>query len=64
MFMSEVGRLIDNFSELCNDFNKEGYLVTIDFEKAFDLVNCVFLTEVIKKNQLWRNIYGMDYDFT
>ena len=50
MFMSEIGRLIDNFSELCNDFNKEGYLVTIDFEKAFDLVNCVFLTEVIKKN--------------
>ena len=48
-FISERGRLINDLLEVCDTFNKKGYLVTIDIEKAFDSVNHVFLTAILEK---------------
>ena len=48
-FISEGGRLINGLLEVCDTFNKKGYLVTIDIEKAFDSVNHVFLIAILEK---------------
>ena len=48
-FISEGGRLINDLLEVCDTFNKKGYLVTIDIEKAFDSVNHVFLIAIPEK---------------
>ena len=48
-FISEGGRLINDLLEVCDTFNKKGYLVTIDIEKAFDSVNHVFLIAILEK---------------
>ena len=42
MLISERGRLIDDLLEFCDMFNKEGLLVIIDIEKAFDSVIITF----------------------
>ena len=47
-FISEGGRLINDLLEVCDTFNKKGYLVTIDIEKVFDSVNHVFLIAIEK----------------
>ena len=41
--ISEGGRLISDLLEMSEVLNKEGFLVTIDIEKAFDSVNDHFL---------------------
>ena len=48
MFISERGRLIDDLLEFCDMFNKEGLLVIIDIEKAFDSVIITFLLRYSK----------------
>ena len=48
-FISEGGRLVNDLLEVCDTFNKKGYLVTIDIEKAFDSVNHVFLIAILEK---------------
>lgn len=47
--ISEGGRLIDKFPEICHVFNEESFLVTISIEKAFNTVNHNFLIMVLEK---------------
>ena len=47
--ISEGGRLISDLLEMSEVLNKEGFLVTIDIEKAFDSVNHNFLIAILEK---------------
>ena len=47
--ISEGGRLISDLLEMSEVLNKEGFLVTIDIEKAFDSVNHHFLIATLEK---------------
>ena len=47
--ISETGRLISDILEIADTLNLEGYLVTIDIEKAFDSLNHSFLIPFLKK---------------
>ena len=42
-FIGEWGRLISDILEMSERFNLEGYIVTVDIEKAFDSLSCSFL---------------------
>ena len=53
-FIGESGRLIDDVLKVCDMQKLSGYLLTVDFEKAFDSLN--FLIAVLKK-------YGFGDDF-
>ena len=55
-FIDESGRLIDDVNNVCDIKKIEGYLLTIDFEKVFDLLNHKFLVAALKK-------YGFCKDF-
>ena len=55
-FISEGGRLIDDLLELTDIYNKKGFLVTIDIEKAFDSVNHIFIIKVLES-------FGFGYSF-
>ena len=55
-FIGESGRLIDDVIKICDIKKISGYLLTIDFEKAFDSLNHKFLIAVLKK-------YGFGEDF-
>ena len=46
--ISEGGRLISDLLEMSEVLNKEGFLVTIDIEKAFDSVNHHFLIAFLR----------------
>ena len=46
--ISEGGRLISDLLEMSEVLNKEGFLVTIDIEKAFDSVNHHFLIAILE----------------
>ena len=48
-FICESGRLIADIIEITDIFNEEGFLVTMDIEKAFDPVDHTFLISVLKK---------------
>ena len=48
-FIGESGRLISDIIEVCDIKKLSGYLMTIDFEKAFDSMNCAFLIATLKK---------------
>ena len=48
-FIGESGRLIDNVIKVCHIEKTSGYLLTVDFEKAFDSSNHKFLIAVLKK---------------
>ena len=48
-FISQNGRLIYDILEACELFGVEGYLVTVDIQKAFDSINHCFLQSVLKK---------------
>ena len=48
-FISQNGRLIYDILEACELFGVEGYLVTVDIQKAFDSVNHCFLQSVLKR---------------
>ena len=55
-FIGESGRLIDDVIKVCDIQKIGGYLLTVDFEKAFDSLNHKFLIVVLKK-------YGFGEDF-
>ena len=55
-FISERERLIDDLLELTDIYNKKGFLVTIDIEKAFDSVNHIFIIKVLES-------FGFGYSF-
>ena len=55
-FIGESGRLIDDVIKVCDIQKISGYLLTVDFEKAFDSLNHKFLIAVLKK-------YGFGEDF-
>ena len=55
-FIGESGRLIDDVLKVCDVQKLSGYLLTVDFEKAFDSLNHNFLIVVLKK-------YGFGDDF-
>ena len=48
-FISESGRVISDILELTKTLALEGFLVTIDIEKAFDSVNHCFLLQILRK---------------
>ena len=48
-FLSESGRLISDILEIAKALALEGFLVTIDIEKAFDSVNHCFLLQILRK---------------
>ena len=51
--ISEGGRLISDLLEMSEVLHKEGFLVTIDIEKAFDSVNHHFLIAILEKIGFW-----------
>ena len=55
-FIGESGRLIADIIEITDILNKEGFLVTVDVEKALDSLDHTFLISVLKK-------FGFDNDF-
>ena len=55
-FISEGGRLIYDILEMSDLLQEEGYLLTVDIEKAFDSVEHPFLIAVLEK-------YGFGKDF-
>ena len=48
-FIGEIDRLIDDVLKVCDMQKLSGYLLTADFEKAFDSLNHNFLIAVLKK---------------
>ena len=48
-FIGESGKLISDVIELSDWFNTEGFLVTMDIEKAFDSLDHDFLSSVLTK---------------
>ena len=55
-FIDESSHLIDDVIKVCDIQKISGYLLTVDFRKAFDSLNHKFLIEVLKK-------YGFGKDF-
>ena len=55
-FISESGRVISDILEIAETLGLEGFLVTIDIEKAFDSVNHCFLLQILRK-------FGFGIDF-
>ena len=47
-FISESGRLISDTMDVSEQLNIDGYLVTIDIQKAFNSANHSFLLAVLK----------------
>ena len=48
-FIGESGRLIADIIEITDILNKEGFLVTVDIEKALHSLDHTFLISVLKK---------------
>ena len=55
-FIGESGRLIADIIEITDVLNKEGFLVTMDIEKAVDSLDDTFLISVLKKFGFGNNI--------
>ena len=47
--INEGGRLTSDLLETSEVLNKEGFLITIDIEKAFDFFNHHFLIAILEK---------------
>ena len=54
-FIGERGRLIADIIEITDVLNKEGFLVTMDIEKAFDSLDHTFVISVLKKSGFGNN---------
>ena len=54
-FIGERGRLIADNIEITDVINKEGFLVTMDNEKAFDSLDYTFVISVLKKFSFGNN---------
>ena len=56
--ISEIGRVISDISEIANTLGLEGFLVTVDIEKAFafDSINHCFLLQI-----LWKFGFAIDF---
>ena len=48
-FISEGGRLFSDILEISDNLKIKGFLMTMDIEKAFDLVNHLYLITVLEK---------------
>ena len=48
-FIFESGRLIADIIEITGVLNKKGFLVTMDIEKAFNLLDYIFVISALKK---------------
>lgn len=48
-FMGETGRSISDITKITNLRKKEGILVAMDIEKAFDSLDHLFVISVLKK---------------
>ena len=48
-YIDEGGRLISNILDISGKLNIDGYLVTVNIEKAFDSLDHGFLLVVLKK---------------
>ena len=57
-FVGESGRLISDIIEVSDIEKLSGYLMTIDFEKAFDSMNNGFLIAALKKYGFGDNFIG------
>ena len=55
-FIAESSRLIADIIEINDILNKEVFLVTMKFEKAFDSLDYTFIISVLKK-------FGFDNNF-
>ena len=55
-FISESGRVISDILEISKSLALEGFLVTVDIEKAIDSVNHCFLLHIIRKFR-----FGLDF---
>ena len=53
-FIGESSRLIDDVIKVCDIQKISGYLLTVDFEKAFDSLNHKFLIAVLRNTVLVR----------
>lgn len=51
-YIGESGRLISDIIKICESKNLEGYLVTMDIEKAFDSLDHAFLISALKNMDL------------
>ena len=54
-FLREGGRLISDILEMKENLNMEGYLLTVDIEKAFDTVDHYFLLAILEKYGFKKN---------
>ena len=54
-FIGERGRFIADIIEITDVLNKEGFLVTMDIEKAFDSLDHTFVISVLKKSGFGNN---------
>ena len=52
----ESGRLISDITEITEIRNTKGFLVTMDIEKAFDLLDHNFLISTLEKYGLGQNV--------
>ena len=59
-FIGESGRLIADVIEITDILNKEGFLVTMDIEKAFNSLDHTFLISVLKKFGFGNNFVNFD----
>ena len=55
-FISKSGRVISDILEIAKTLVLEGFLVTIDIEKALDSVNHCFLLQILQKFR-----FGVDF---
>ena len=55
-FISESGRVISDILEISNSLALEGFILTVDIEKAFNSVNDCFLLQILQK-------FGFGIDF-
>ena len=55
-FISKRGRVISDILEIAKTLTLEGFLVTVDIDKAFGSVNHCFLLQILRK-------FGFGIDF-